>query len=90
MATVLTKGKTGRSFFFPLTHCRVRGRKGYLKPGKDSLRKNVHREVKSSSVESQSLKLLLSGPYFFKLNFVSWYEMLQFMQANCEFQSRLI
>lgn len=74
-----------------LTHFRVRGGKGDLKPGKDSLLKEcTQRSQKSSSVESQSLKLLLSGPYFLKLDFESWYEMLQFMQANCEFQSRLM
>lgn len=50
---------------------------------------NVHREVKSSSVESQLLKLLLRGPYFIKENFESRCDMLQFMQTNCEFPEHL-
>lgn len=28
--------------------------------------------------------LLLSDPYFINHNFESWYNMLQFMQTNCE------
>lgn len=61
----LKKGKMGRSFFFPfLTHYRVRGRREYL----NSLRKNVHRNVKGCPVESQLLQLLLSGSSFLKVN----------------------
>lgn len=64
--TEATKGKMGRVFFFfLLTHYTVRGRKGYLKQkGFTPERMYVHRELKSSSMESQLFKLLLSGPYF--------------------------
>lgn len=59
--------------FFPfLTHYRVRGRRGeYLKLGKDSLLKECTEKLRAS-VESQMLKLLLSGSYFLKVNFELW------------------
>ena len=51
--------------------------------------KNVHREGKRSSVESQLLKLLLSSPYFINQNFQSWCDLLQFIRQTVNSQSRL-
>lgn len=90
VATGLTKRKTGEVFLFSfLNSLESERQKEILETGKGFSPERMYTEKLRASVESQLLKLLLNGSFFLKVNFELWQDMLQFMQTNCEFQSRL-
>lgn len=75
----------GRFVFFSLNSLQSERQKGILETEKGFTPKRMYTELKSSSMESQLFKLLLSGPYFINQNFESQCDMLQFIKTNCEF-----
>lgn len=90
VATGLTKRKTGEVFLFSfLNSLESERQKEILETGKGFSPERMYTEKLRASVESQLLKLLLNGSFFLKVNFELWQDVLQFMQTNCEFQSRL-
>lgn len=58
------KRKMGRFVFFSLNSLQSERQKGILETEKGFTPKRMYTELKSSSMESQLFKLLLSGPYF--------------------------